>query len=163
MKIAIVSDIHDNQVNLKKCLDWLKKGKFKEMIYCGDITNNETLDILAKGFPGKIYLVKGNAEIYQEEDLEKYKNIEYGGKVGIFNVGGKIVGICHEPFLIDSILEKERVDIIFHGHTHRPWIREKEKTRIINPGTLGAMFMRATFGIWDSETGKLELKILDEL
>jgi hypothetical protein len=90
MKIAIVSDIHDNQVNLKKCLGWLEKEEIKGMIYCGDITNNETLDILAKGFPGKIYLVKG-------------------------------------------------------------------------PGTLGAMFMRATFGTWDSETGKLELKILDEL
>lgn len=163
MKIAVISDIHDNQINLKKCLNWIKENKIKKIVCCGDITNSETLDILANDFDGKIFLVKGNVEIYREEELEKYNNIEYGGRIGIFKIGEKIVGACHEPFLIDKIFKKGEPDIIFYGQTHKPWLAKKRGIEIINPGTLGGMFFRATFAIWDRENKKLELKILDTL
>ena len=40
MLIAIISDIHDNLVNLTKCLNWCNANKIKTIICCGDITNN---------------------------------------------------------------------------------------------------------------------------
>lgn len=163
MKIIIISDIHDNQTNLEKCLDWAQENKIKKMVCCGDITNSETLDVLAGSFDGKIFLIKGNMEIYQEEELGKYDNIEYGGRIGIFKIEGRIVGACHEPFLIDKILEREKPDMIFYGQTHKPWIMEREGIKIINPGPLGGMFSSASFAIWDMDSEKPELKILDTL
>ena len=77
MLLAIISDIHDNQVNLKKCLDWCHQKDVKNLICCGDITNLETASCLAQNFPGEIFVVQGNAEIYKEAELEKFKNINF--------------------------------------------------------------------------------------
>ena len=163
MKIAIISDIHDNLENLRKFLSWAAKDKPDGLICCGDITNSESLEVLASGFGGKIYLAKGNIELYEEEELENYKQIEYFGKIGNLKIDGHRVGFCHEPYLIDRILESDDWDIIFYGHTHRPWIEDREGVKLVNPGTLGGVFAKATFAVWDTKSGSLELKILEDL
>ncbi len=163
MKIAIISDIHDNLVNLRKCLAWCEKNNIEKIICCGDVTNGETLGILAEEFGKEIFLVRGNLEIYEEEEIEPYKNYTYGGRTAIWEIGGKRVGVCHEPFLIDQVLAKGKCDIVFYGHTHQPWIEEKKGIQIVNPGTLGGVFTQATFAVWDTASGKLELKLLNSL
>ena len=57
---AVISDIHDNLVTLKQCLDWCNEQKYADLICCGDVTNSETLNFLARNFDGTIHLVKGN-------------------------------------------------------------------------------------------------------
>ncbi len=96
MKIAIISDIHDNLVNLKKCLNWCADENIESLVCCGDITNSETLNYLANNFRGQIYLAKGNVEIYNEDEIKKYKNIFYYGRAGRFELEYRIIGICHE-------------------------------------------------------------------
>jgi len=161
MKIAVISDMHDNLVNLEKFFSWCKIKKIEKIICCGDVTNSETLNILARGFNDKIYLVGGNIELYNEESLKQYPNIKYYGKIGIVEIDKHKIGICHEPFLIDKILEKEKVDYIFYGHTHKPWIEEKDGVKIVNPGTLGGVFQKATFAFMEGKS--LELKILENI
>lgn len=163
MKVAIISDIHDNLVNLEKCLVWCGKNGIEEIICCGDVTNSETIGILAGGFKGDIYLVKGNVELYDAGELRKYKNIKYYERVGRVQLDKKWVGFCHEPYLVDYVLKKGACDIIFHGHTHRPWMEEREEVVVVNPGTLGGMLARATFAVWESGGLKPELIILDEV
>ncbi|MBD3248365.1 YfcE family phosphodiesterase [Candidatus Falkowbacteria bacterium] len=161
MKIAIISDIHDNLVNLKKFLLWTHDNKAESIICCGDLTNSETLNVLASGFDGSIYLAKGNMELYSEKDLERYDNIEHGGKQACFKIDETMFGLCHEPLYIDKILKNDKPAIIFYGHTHKPWIEERNGIKVVNPGTLGGMFSRATFAVWDTDKKGLELKILD--
>jgi uncharacterized protein len=176
MKIAIISDIHDNLVNLEKCLSWCKNNKIEQLICCGDVTNSETLNYLANNFgirsaatngahanekKGIIYLVAGNAEIYEEKELDNYQNIKYYGKIGIIEINGKNIGICHEPYLIKKILERNECDIIFYGHTHKPWEEEKNGTKLINPGTLSGMFQKATFAVM--EDNNLQLVLLENI
>lgn len=161
MKIAIISDIHDNLINLEKCLRWCRENNIEELICCGDVTNCETLEFLSRNFAGKIHLVKGNMEIYNEKEVERYDNIKYYGRIGYFNINDKNIGFCHEPFLIRKVLEQGECDIIFYGHTHAPWIEKQDGITTVNPGTLGAVFQKATFAAWDSESGELELKILE--
>ena len=50
MKIAIISDTHDNLANLKKAIDWIKKEKIKIVIHCGDIFKPETIKEILKRF-----------------------------------------------------------------------------------------------------------------
>ena len=162
MKIVIISDIHDNLVNLKKCLKQCSDNKIEKLICCGDVTNPETLKVLASSFIGDIFLVAGNIELWHEEELDLYKNIKFFGKTGVVKIGEKNIGICHEPFLINKVL-KQKVDIVFYGHTHKPWIEVKNKIKIINPGTLGGVFTPATFAVWDTGTKEPELKLVEEL
>lgn len=163
MKIAIISDIHDNLVNLEKCLNWCRQNKIKKIICCGDITNNETLNYLAKKFKNTIHLVKGNVEIYDKKQLEQFGNINYYGKIGRFKLDGKIVGICHELYFIDKILESGKCDMVFYGHNHKPWIENIDGVKIVNPGELAGMWQKSTFAFWDTKSDKLELKILEKI
>lgn len=163
MKIVIISDIHDNLVNLKKCLKWCRNNKIKNLICCGDITNSETLRNLASNFAGDIFLIEGNVELWHKEELAQYKNIKSFGKTGIFKIEDKNIGICHEPFLIGGVLKEKKADIIFYGHTHKPWIETKDGIKVINPGTLGGVFTKATFAVWDTKEEEPELKLLETL
>jgi|SRR3989338_1423071 len=162
MKFLIISDIHDNLVNLEKCLNWGRGQFIKEAICCGDMVNSETLAYLA-GNLKTIYLVRGNLEIYNEAEVKKYENINYLNRFGVFELDGKSIGLCHEPWYIKSVLDKKPCSIVFYGHTHEPWIAEKNGVTTANPGTLGGVFTKATFAVWDSLSGELELKILELL
>ena len=162
MKFLVISDIHDNLVNLKKCVNWGRGEKITNAICCGDVVNGETLAYLAENF-NTIYLVRGNLEIYEEQEIKKYKNINYLGRFGVFETDGKIAGLCHEPWFIKKVLELKKCNLIFYGHTHEPWINEKDGIITANPGTLGGVFNKASFAVYDSGSGKLELKILELL
>lgn len=196
MKIVIISDIHDNLVNLRKCLDWCVKEKIKNLICCGDVTNSETLKFLAENFNDDIYLVRGNIEIYGEEEIKKYRNIKYLGRIGTVELDKKLIGICHEPayisnvislfnkiknnnipvnnkivskisagkpYLISKVLEKGDCEIIFYGHTHQPFEDRRGNAKAINPGTLGGVFTKASFAVYDTLNKEAELKILELL
>jgi len=157
MKIIIISDIHDNLVNLEKCLNWCGKNKVKKIICLGDITNSETLEYLAGNFKGEIFLVKSNIELFDELELKKYSQIKYCGEMGRLEINNKKIGICHEQYLADRIIKQGPVDIIFYGHTHKPWEFQKDGIIIINPGTLGGVFQKATFAVMEKENIKLIL------
>ena len=162
MRVAIISDIHDNLVNLAKCLDWCQGQNITAIICCGDVANSETLKFLANEFSGTIHLVKGNADIYEKDEINQYKNIQYYGAIGRIEISGRRIGICHEPYLIPKVIAGEICDIIFYGHTHKPWIAKKQKIITLNPGTLSGMPQSASFAVWDTETGKIELLIISD-
>lgn len=150
MKLAVCADIHDNEAYLQLFLDWCIKEGAEAILCCGDVTSLSTLKIMAAArIP--IHLIAGNAELYEKEDLNKINHIHYHGRSAIIELAEKKIGLCHEPRYINALL-RQAPDIIFHGHTHKPWIEEREKTLIVNPGTLGGVFTPSTFALWD--TGK---------
>ena len=155
--------MHDNLVNLDKCLDWVKANQVEALICCGDVTTLDTLKILAKKFRNDIFLVKGNVSLYDEVDLKKFKNIKGGGKIERFKLSGLTIGACHEPYLIDKVIERGFCDFIFYGHTHEPWIEKRGPVVVANPGTLSGMFSKACFAVLDTKTRELELKLLERI
>lgn len=165
MLIAIISDIHDNIPNLDKCLSWCKENKIESLIFCGDTARIETAEHISKEFAGEIFMTRGNAELYSESELEKYKNIHYVGEIGLIELGGLLIGICHQPEKIDQAIEisSSDPDFIFYGHTHKPWIEKRGLTTVANPGELSNAFNRPTFAVLDTATKKLDLKILATL
>ncbi|HPT08335.1 MAG TPA: YfcE family phosphodiesterase [bacterium] len=161
MKVAIISDLHDNLATLDIFFKMIATEDINKIICCGDVTNSETLKKLATTFNQEIYLIKGNAEIYLESDLKKYKNINYLNRFGICQLGNFKAGLCHEPAFIKDILNQEKnIDFIFYGHTHKPWQSMKNKAILINPGTLGGVFQKPSFAIWDDISGKIKLKLI---
>lgn len=164
MKFAIISDLHDNLVNAAKCLSWCAANGVGGLICCGDVTNKDSIEFLATKFSAAIYLVRGNVCNYDEKILKNYPNIIYLGRDGgTVELGGKKIGICHEPFLIDELIKEELPEIIFYGHTHKPWDEMKSGVRLINSGTLGGIFQKATFAIYDTTSNELDLKIMDTI
>ena len=177
MKIAIISDIHDNITNLEKFLDWAKENKIDELFVCGDLCAPATLvKVLAPGFAGKIRIVFGNVcdRDLEKEKADKLENVVHYGDLAEFSAkgavpagrqgsasGGKIkIVLTHFPEIAKKLAESQKYDMVFYGHTHKPWIEQVGKTILANPGTLAGMFYEATFAVWNTTDNKLELKRL---
>jgi putative phosphoesterase len=165
MKHAIISDIHDNLTNLEKCLKWCNFNSIGSIICCGDITSEDTLKFILNSFSGMVHLVEGNMEIYDpaKASILKEKNLRFYGPAGRFESDGLYIGICHEPYFIGRVSELGKCDIIFYGHTHKPWIEEKGGVKLVNPGTLGGVFQKATFAVWNTNEGSIELMLLEKI
>ena len=160
MKIAIVSDTHDNLANIKKAIDLMKKEKVEVLLHCGDISTQETLDEIAKNFFGEFHFVLGNMEekkFPEEIFAENFKELK---------TEDKKISFTHFPDIAKELAKSQNYDIVFYGHTHKPWEETLRRgsgreTRLVNPGNLAGIWYRATFAIYDTKTDKLELKILD--
>lgn len=170
MKIAVISDIHDNLANLERFLKLAEELKIEGIICCGDVTTSETLEFLVSNFEGPIKLACGNTEIGQEkfaEVAERHKNLEVFAEVGALHhteqgKSGLVkidVAFVHRPNKTRELALSGKYSFVFYGHTHRPWI-SGEGPIVANPGTLGGVFTAPTFAILGTDTNSLELKKL---
>ena len=166
MKIAIISDTHDNALHVEKFLAWANANQIEAIIHCGDIVRSDTIHLLLDNFKGLIKVVFGNAELDKEEMLKlpaKHFNLEIHSKEGEWVVDNWRLYFTHQSDQVNSLALSKKYDFIFYGHTHRPWISEKAGVWLINPGTLDGPLEHTSFAVWDSQTGKAELKVLDQI
>lgn len=161
--IAVFSDLHDNLSNLEKFIQWCQIEKITTALFCGDLTNEETLRKLAKKWLGELYFIQGNADNYAPVDVPTRTDFHNLGRYGRVELGGRTIGLCHEPEYQQIVLEQGPVDVLFYGHTHKPWQEEKDNTWLINPGTLGGVYYPASFALYDPVANTWELKILNHL
>jgi len=160
MKIAIISDVHNNATNLKKVLDYCAKNKIAKIICCGDLSSNETLDFLNDNFAGEIFYAIGNAEYGQlngMENISEYKKTKIFSEFGEAKITDKNVAFVHYPREAKKLAESGKYDFVFYGHTHKPWTEEVGKCEMLNPGTTGGEIYPPTFAVWNVEAGKFDL------
>lgn len=166
MRLAIISDSHDNIPNTEKALDWINREKINFIIHCGDLAAPAVLSkVIMPKFSGEFHFVHGNVGDPEllEQIAEDFKNVTIHGEVGEIEVGGKKISFTHFPEKALELAKKGTFDLVFYGHTHKPWEEKIGHTKLVNPGTLAGMFYKATFAIYDTENDKLELKILERL
>jgi len=163
MKIVIISDIHDNLHKLEKCLEICKEEKVEKILCLGDVANKDTLLYLATNFKNNIFLVRGNACSYPHSFVKTLTNVKYFENIGVVNLDNLKIGIVHQPYKIELLKEnnKNNFDFIFYGHTHKPWIENEKNAYLANPGNLTGDVYSSTFAILNSETKKIELKMIN--
>lgn len=160
MKIVIISDIHNNEVNLKKVLDYCQKNKIGTIICCGDLASDETLEFLNNNFSGIIHYTFGNMDNEQLQsftDAKEYKNTKIYKDFGEIEIGGKKIAFVHYPREARKLCETGKYDFVFYGHTHKPWEEMVGKCKMLNPGNVTGDFYPPTFAVWNTENDKFEL------
>ena len=155
MKIALLSDTHNNLTGIQTTLSKLKELKVDTVIHCGDMTTGETADAfhdfcihhvqfaIQECRPGS-----SSAEVYTDM------------------LDGKIIAAVHghNAPLLRSLIENGRYDYVFHGHTHRLRDEQTGKTRVINPGAIGgAIRSRRSFCVLELLTGDFSVYPLDTI
>lgn len=161
MKIAILSDTHDNITTFNKAIHWLNTEGIKLMLHCGDICNQETIDEAVKNFKGEIKFVRGNGD-FELHEVPETMEIEVGGNPST-GLRARKIFFNHYPDIAKKAAESGKYDVVFYGHTHRPWEERIGNCRLVNPGEMAGQRYKPTFAIYDTETDKLELKILEKL
>ena len=166
MKIAIISDSHDNLANIEKLVDYLKKEKIKIILHCGDVCAPMILTEIMKKFSGKMHLVFGNVDGDQfrmTQISSKNNQLKIWGEVGEIEINKKKIAFVHFPQFAEALAVSEKYDLVFYGHTHKPGYKKIGKTELINPGNLAGLYYQASFAVYDFKNNKLKLIILSKL
>ncbi|MFC1996542.1 metallophosphoesterase [Chloroflexota bacterium] len=158
MRIAILSDSHDNIWKLAKAMPALAEAD--EVIHCGDLISPFMIIRLIQGTRGKpVHIVWGNNDGDKgliAEVASQAGNITLHGDFADLELGGLKIAVNHYPKVARSLAESGSYDVVCYGHDH---IRHDEwvgKTLLLNPGELMGLQGRSTIAILDSRTRNVE-------
>jgi len=176
MLITIISDIHNNTVNLQKVLNYCKENNIKTIICCGDMASDETLDFLNDNFSGAIHYTFGNMDNDQLQDFkfkDKFKNTFLYKEFGETEIENRKIAFVHFPEIARKLAETGKYDFVFYGHTHKPWSAsvktsadKEEKNKhclMLNPGNVAGEIYFPTFAVWNTENDKFDLIRIHDL
>lgn len=161
MKIAIISDIHENFHNLLKALEIMRSSSVEKILCLGDLINPGIADVLAKsGF--HVYSIWGNNDgdkiltlqvaTSSGSSLEMAENI-YASLV----LNGCRIFMSHYPELARPMAKSGEFDAVFYGHDHIQSQEYVGECLVLNPGELSAHKTGlATFAFFDTDTSQAE-------
>ncbi len=167
MQIGIISDTHDNAINLLKAIKIFNEKKVDLVIHCGDWVSPFMPDF-CRELKCKIISVFGNNEGDKYRFLtrrkEKKWNIEFYDKTVELEFDNRKIVIYHgdsKP-LLRSLINSQKYDIVFSGHTHASLIEIHKKTLHINPGSTSGLYkskivQEITIAIYNTKSNKSEI------
>ena len=164
MRIAILSDIHDNLWNLAAALESVEDTD--ALICCGDLCSPFVVDVLRR-FTKEIHIVFGNndADLYRiTAKAAKLPQFHLYGEFLERDFGGKHFAVNHFDYIAKPLAASGQYDVVCFGHNHQHEIRRDGKCLLINPGSImGAQFSSGkwedvppTFAIYDSSADSAE-------
>lgn len=156
MKIAILSDIHDNIWNLETLLAHLHADA---LVFCGDFCAPFTLAQIAEGFPGAIHVVFGNNDGDQfllTRVAGRFPHVTLHGDFAELVLSGRRIAVTHYPRIGRALAQSESYDLVCFGHSHERAVERVGKTLLVNPGEVMGRFGRSTYALYDAETGLAE-------
>jgi putative phosphoesterase len=163
MRLAIISDIHDQLGHLRQVMARLSAMNPDVVICCGDITRTEAL--LAARLPGlPLTFCLGNCDAGEAGRLRSTAaahGIGAWGDLGEWSLGKgeRPVAFTHFPALARKAAASGKYRAVFYGHTHRQAQEVIETDEgpclVANPGDIEGRY--GTFGalLWDSGTDEL--------
>ena len=155
MKIAILSDTHDNVAALARALQGLQTAD--AVLHCGDVCSPFTLKRLAEGMAGKpVHLVWGNNDGDRRmlaEIAAQAGNVTLHGEFADFTLGGLRVAMSHYPAVARAVVASGAYDLVCYGHDHQAHEERRGAALLLNPGELaGVLTGRATWVLLDTVT-----------
>ena len=155
MKIGIISDTHDDCINLKKVIRIFKNEKIELVYHLGDYVSPPLIKLF-KDF--KLTGIFGNSDGNRTGLVDAFNEIG-GALMGDFaaiEVDGLKVALYHGEYRqISEALAKCGVyDVVFTGHLHKSENTVFGKTLLLSPGSPHDYLTREsspTFGIFNTQ------------
>ena len=163
MRIAILSDIHDNVWKLAATLDAIRDAD--ALICCGDLCSPFIVHQMGRGFAGPIHIVFGNndGDLFRiTANARQYEQIRIHGELFRGEFDGRRFAVNHYDSIARAIAASGEYDVVCYGHNHIFDIARIGTTLAINPGAvMGATFapdgsrtdVASTFVIYETRTG----------
>ena len=160
MRIAVISDIHDNVWKLAAALDAARDAD--ALVCCGDLCSPFIVHQLGRGFLKPIHAVFGNndGDLFRiTANARQYGHIRIHGELFRGEFDGQRVAANHYDHIARAIAASGEFDVVCYGHNHVYEVARIGRTLAINPGAImGAMFtadggrtdVASTFVIYDT-------------
>jgi putative phosphoesterase len=139
MRVAILSDIHDNLWNLRAAIGHVRGAD--ALICCGDLCSPFVMDQLAQ-FPGPVHIVFGNndADLFRITRKASARVQVYGEFLET-ELDGKKLAVNHFDNIVRPIAHSGMYDLVCYGHNHEFRVMRLGRTTVVNPGPImGAKF-----------------------
>lgn len=156
MKIAIMSDVHDNIWNLERALKQLQDYRPATLLFLGDFCAPFTLAQIAEGFQSPIHAVFGNNDgdpFLLSTVAASHQHVTLHGQMAELELDGVRVALNHYPDISRPLALSGRYNAVFSGHDHKRYQEQLGDTLWANPGEVMGRFGSPSFGIYDSKTG----------
>ena len=166
MRLAILSDIHDNVWKLAAALELVRGAD--AMICCGDLCSPFVVHQLGQGFGGQIHIIFGNndGDLFRiTANAARYPQMKIHGEMLRGEFGGKSFAANHYDNIARAIAASGEFDVVCYGHNHVYEVGRIGRTLGINPGSImGATFrgdgvrtdVASTLVIYDTETDQAQ-------
>jgi putative phosphoesterase len=158
MKVAIISDIHDNLAKLRTALQHCQEAEV--LICCGDLCSPFIAKELGLGFAKAIHVVFGNNDgdrFRIAANSARFPQLQFHGEYVELEIGGRAFSVNHFDNIGRTIAKGEKFDVVCFGHNHQFELTRVGRTLILNPGEVfGGLTCSSTFAMYDTATGEAE-------
>lgn len=159
MKIAILSDSHDNTIKFDLALRQVEEAE--SFIHCGDLCSPFMIKRLGDAAAGRpVHIVWGN----NEGDIRlicrlasDYSDFHLHGALAELQLGGIPIAVNHYPEIARGLAASGKYRLVCYGHDHTAHIEKVDDCLLLNPGELLGLQGKATFAWYDTETGQASL------
>lgn len=157
MRIAVLSDTHDNEGRTRRALELVQRHGVEQVLHCGDICRVGTV-LQFHALP--THFVQGNNDF----DLAGLRaaaeaiGSTWHGPFADLTLAGKRLAMLHgdDHRQLDQVRRDGRYDYVFFGHTHEFERNQIGRTIVINPGALHRASFK-TCVVLDLRDGSLEI------
>lgn len=168
MKIAVISDIHENFNNMLRAMEIMRQRGVEKILCLGDFIHPGIVKVLVDSdIP--VYSIWGNNDgdkvTIVKLSMSEGSSLELGDKTyASVEIDGRKVFLTHYPDLALPVARSGMYDIVFYGHDHLKSENQAEKCPIVNPGELSANKTKtATFAIYDTVSNEYEFVKVDNV
>lgn len=166
MKIAILSDTHENKPNLISALQAAARLKAERVLFCGDLCGPFMIKQFGEHFLGPIDIVFGNNDgdrFRMAENALAIPHITLHGEYAALEIDGKRIGMTHYPFYAQAMAKSGDYDLVVFGHDHLVRIETYGNCLAVNPGTVFEYYEGnpPSFALYDTTTHKATLHKID--
>ncbi len=137
MKIAIISDTHDNSPAVVWIIEYLNKNEIKTALHAGDLINPTLLLRIKDHYLGHFHFVMGNNDgekIILAQIASSNENITCHNREMDLEIEGKKFYMNHYSYIAESIAQSGDYHISIGGHDHQQRTKKYDNTLFINPG-----------------------------
>jgi len=166
MKIAVISDIHENFHNLILALQNLEQQGCAYILCLGDLMNRGIASVLAnQKLP--VFMIWGNndGEKIEIMDVVHGEGSQLSVSLTVYDfitLDGKNIFLSHYENLAKPMALSGQYDAVFFGHTHISSYDKINDCHICNPGELAAAKTgHATYAIYDTASDQVDLITLE--
>ena len=169
MKIAVISDSHDNREKFRQAAHIAKQQHAEAILHCGDIVAPSTLKE-ARDTSLPIHAIHGNntGDLVMMNRISSKPDslLNFYGQDAEIKLGNRKIFIVHYPHYARAMALTGDYDLVCYGHDHTYHQSSVanvngEQTLLLNPGSVAGLDGPASFMLVDLEDMSVEKVLLD--
>ena len=153
MKLAVLSDTHDNIWKLETALHMMEEAD--AVLHCGDLCSPFVIDYIGTILPETtpVHIIWGNNEGDIRNICAKaaeHDNITLHGDFATLDIDNQRIALTHYPEIAGALASSGHYQLVCYGHDHCAHHDKVNDCTILNAGELLGLSGKTTFAWFDT-------------